>query len=79
MSHTAVPTVAAGRIVHYVLPAGSKRAGEVRPAIIVRPWSQISDDLSGLVNLHIFLDGTNDVGEQAHAYSAYYSADREPG
>ncbi|MDB5094462.1 MAG: hypothetical protein JWO85_2563 [Candidatus Eremiobacteraeota bacterium] len=42
------PTV--GRIVHFVLPDG-----QVRPAIIVRVWSP------EMVNLRVFLDGTNDA------------------
>ncbi len=41
------PTV--GRIVHFVLTDG-----QVRPAIVVRVWSP------EMVNLRVFLDGTND-------------------
>lgn len=44
-----------GRIVHYVLPdMAEARAGEVRPAIVVRA----SPD--GRCNLQVFLDGPND-------------------
>lgn len=46
-----VPSV--GRIVHYVLPDGRSK-GEVRPAIIIRVWSQTC------VNLQVFIDHTND-------------------
>ena len=42
-----------GDYVHYVLPAG-KQKGEVRPALIVRVWNK------ELVNLVVFVDGTND-------------------
>lgn len=45
------PTV--GRIVHFVLDEG-KHAGEHRPAIVVRVWS---DDL---INIEVFTDGEND-------------------
>ena len=39
-----------GRIVHYVLPSPAKYAGEHRPAIITRVWSDTC------VNLHVFED-----------------------
>jgi len=39
-----------GRIVLYVLPS-SKGAGEIRPAIVVRVWTERS------VNLQVFADG----------------------
>jgi hypothetical protein len=42
-----------GRIVHYVLPDGP-HAGEHRPAIVVRVWSEVG------VNLQVFMDGAND-------------------
>lgn len=38
-----------GRIVHFVLPNGDHR-----PAIVVRVWT------APLVNLQVFIDGTND-------------------
>jgi hypothetical protein len=44
-----------GRIVHYVLPSG-RGMGQCRPAIIVRVW----DDTSGMSNLVLFHDGSND-------------------
>ncbi|MDB5042150.1 MAG: hypothetical protein JWN27_2876 [Candidatus Eremiobacteraeota bacterium] len=43
-------TPTAGRIVHFVLGDG-----QVRPAMIVRVWS------ATLVQLQVFLDGTNDT------------------
>jgi hypothetical protein len=42
--------VTAGRIVNFVL--GNK---EIRPAIVVKPWSD------QCVQLHVFLDGMNDL------------------
>lgn len=48
------PTV--GRIVNCVLPAGHRRAGEIRPAIVARV-NQTS------VNLDVFLDGPNDSSD----------------
>ena len=44
-----------GEVVHYVLPSGPSM-GEHRPAIVVRVW----DAQAGLVNLQVFLDGSND-------------------
>lgn len=41
---------------HYVIPAG-ERAGEHRPAIIVR----VINKLDGQVNLQVFTDGPNDT------------------
>ena len=46
---------ALGSVVHYVLPAGPTQ-GEHRPAIVVRVW----DAQAGLVDLQVFLDGSND-------------------
>jgi hypothetical protein len=43
----------AGRIVHYVMPSGKHR-----PSIVVEPWE------GDMVNLQVFLDGSND---SAHA------------
>lgn len=40
-----------GRIVHYVMPSGKHR-----PAIVVQVWST----QSGMSNLQVFLDGSND-------------------
>lgn len=51
--------LAVGRIVHFVL-VGGPHAGEHRPAIIVRTWSNYDP---GLVNLQVFTDGTNDGQE----------------
>lgn len=49
------PTV--GRIVHFVLPPEHKRAGEVRPAIIVMVNGS---DPHATVNPNVFLDPAND-------------------
>jgi hypothetical protein len=50
-----VPSV--GRVVHYVLEDGPN-TGQHRAAIIVRVWGDHPD---APVNLHVFLDGSNDV------------------
>ena len=47
-----------GEAVLYVLPANHPRVGEVRPAVIVRPFPR-SGEIQ-LCNLIYFLDGTND-------------------
>lgn len=52
------PTV--GRIVNYVLEEGPN-TGEIRPAIIVKVWS---DDM---VQLQVFVDNTNDRIQQGLA------------
>ncbi len=43
-----------GRIVLFALPADHKRAGEIRPAIVTRAWSDTC------ANLSVILDGMND-------------------
>lgn len=48
-----IPRPSVGRTVHYILPFGPNQ-GEVRPATIVRVWN---DDI---VNLAVFIDGSND-------------------
>lgn len=53
------PAISVGRIVHYVLPEGHRRAGEVRPAIAVQVWGP------DMANLTVFLDFANDVPEAA--------------
>ncbi len=56
----AAPPLMPGSIVQYVLGAdgpGSRRLGEVRPAIVVRVWEGSTE---GLVQLQVFLDGAND-------------------
>jgi hypothetical protein len=45
-----------GRIVHYILPAGYRYAGEHRAAVVVKVW----DGQEGVCNLRVFLDNTND-------------------
>jgi hypothetical protein len=62
---------AVGRIVRYVLPEG-RSEGAVRPAIITNVFP------TG-VNLHVFLDGVNDRGQNDHAYTVSHSDGREPG
>lgn len=52
MQNPITPTV--GRTVLFVLPMGSPRAGEIRPATIVR----VNQDSC---NLRVHLDGPNDV------------------
>lgn len=52
------PTI--GRIVHYVLKEGRSK-GQVRAATIVRVWD------SGVVNLQVHLDGSNDAGAEGIA------------
>lgn len=50
-----------GRIVHYVLPDTNLRAGEIRPAIIVRVHTGLDHPLQpGMCNLKIVTDGPND-------------------
>lgn len=46
-----------GRIVHFVL-----ENGEHRPAMIVNAWHD-AGGTTGLVNLQVILDGTNDLFE----------------
>ena len=46
-----VPSI--GWVVHYVLPDG-RYPGEHRPAFVVKVWSET------VVNLQVFVDGTND-------------------
>lgn len=79
---TQKPTL--GRIVHFVLPSTSPRAGEHRAAIVTGAWG-------GLVaNLAVFLDQPEDVskttsnlapevGVVAKAWSADYSDEFRPG
>lgn len=67
-------TPSPGRIIHYVLPAGAPRAGEIRPAMIIRVWGP------EMVNAKIFLDGpNNDAGVADHGYSISYSEEKLPG
>lgn len=44
-----------GRIVHYVLPAGSVYEGEHRPAILTQVWQPIEHEQApGMCNLTVF-------------------------
>ena len=79
------PGLTEGCIVHYVLPDGRSK-GEVRPAIVVRVWRDVSPDLiaQGYCNLQVFTDGTNDYpghspGITIWATSKVYSENKEPG
>lgn len=67
-----------GRMVHYVMETGNY--GSHRPAIIVRVWSQDN----GCSNLQVFIDGTNDGGEDgiAHLWKtsrAFDDQEKKPG
>jgi hypothetical protein len=53
-------TLTEGRMVHFVLPDGKTH----RPAIVVRVWDTTTN---GLVNLQVFLDGTNDRIDKTNA------------
>jgi hypothetical protein len=57
MAAQQIPSI--GRIVHYVLPEGHRK-GEHRPAIIVKVWDE-HPTLESVIQLQVFLDGTNDV------------------
>lgn len=67
------PVVTMGRIVRYVLPEDSQSAGQERPAIIVRVWSETC------VNLQVFTDCENDGPGYAsglvHKSSVQFDAD----
>ncbi|MDI4664711.1 hypothetical protein K9U40_10275 [Xanthobacter autotrophicus] len=70
-----------GRIVHYVLPETSPRAGEIRPAIIVRVHAGLDHPLSpGMCNLKVVTDGPNDdyLADQ-WVGSVLFSEQLEPG
>lgn len=64
-------------------------AGQVRPAIVVRDWSNPDiPDSDGVINLQVFLDGSNDAGIDAinaarvvtlWKTSVHYSNDLLPG
>lgn len=69
-----------GRIVHYVLPASYDRAGEVRAAIITRAHNPCTAEIHpGMSNLHIVLDGANDLGERDWVGSVMYDPTGAPG
>jgi len=52
----AAPTVAVGRIVHFVMGSGQHR-----PAIIVNNWgNKLATEGGCAVNLRVFADGSND-------------------
>lgn len=71
----AIPGLAVGRIVHYVMPAESRHPGICRPAIIVG----VEDAATGTVNTCVFTDGDNDgvtaAGETWWRTSVPYSPD----
>lgn len=63
-----------GQIVNYVLPDG-RSAGQIRPAIVVRVWSDIC------CNLQVFVDGDNDYPySQSPIWitSSLYSEEKTP-
>jgi hypothetical protein len=67
--------VSVGAIVNYVLPDDSKHPGEIRPAIVVRKWSDTC------VNLQVFCDGSNDypyADGTLWVTSALYSDEKQP-
>lgn len=75
--------VTVGTTVLYVLGTqgpGNSRSGEIRPAMVVRVWEGQEPPL---VQLQVFLDGTNDDPIDGAALtwrtSVRYSADHEPG
>jgi hypothetical protein len=77
------PGLTEGKIVHYVLPDGRSK-GEIRPAIVVRVWRDVSPDLiaKGYSNLQVFTDGTNDYEDGTRvlwATSKVYSENYELG
>jgi len=78
------PSLTEGSIVNYVLPDGRSQ-GEIRPAIVVRVWRNVSPELieQGYSNLVVFIDGTNDYpdadGHTIWATSKVYSEGIEPG
>jgi hypothetical protein len=71
--------LAIGRIVHYVLdgtPARPETRGHVRPAIVVN----VFDHQTGLANLTVFADGSNDGLELLHrVLSRPFNEAHEPG
>jgi hypothetical protein len=69
------PTV--GRTVLFVLPDSSKRAGEIRPATVVRVNAPERPDTT--CNLIVHLDGPNDQGEAAWRGSVAYDDTARPG
>lgn len=76
-----------GRIVHFVMPSGEHRA-----AMVVRAWHnpKLELDETGLCNLIVFVDGTNDAKRSIDdpvkepvlmqwETSKHYSKDPQPG
>jgi hypothetical protein len=67
--------ISIGSIVNYVLPDDSKHPGEIRPAIVVRVWSDTC------VNLQVFADGDNDypyATSPLWVTSVSYSEEKQP-
>ena len=68
--------VKVGDIVHFVMPAGPSR-GEHRPAIVV------TEPVDNLVNLQVFIDGSNDGYPHTRStvwmQAVPYSETMEPG
>lgn len=73
-----------GRIVHYVMPPRHEGAPPaVRPAIVVHVWSESGAYPLPLVQLQVFVDGTNDGAEHtsgvAWRTSVRYDPEGAPG
>lgn len=74
-----------GRVVHYVLPSGVPRRGEVRPATITRVWEdRYEGDTPGMCNLNVQLDQDSDMPPKVDADtcrvgSVLYDASGAPG
>jgi len=72
------PTV--GRIVRYVLPHDSARAGEARAGVITRVWNPMTAAIRpGMSNLRLMLDGPNDFQEPEWRGSVEYDPNGRPG
>jgi hypothetical protein len=72
------PTPTIGRTVLFVLPSTSRRAGEIRPASVVRVNSL--DPVYGSINLSVQLDGPHDSGEPKWQGSVHQDQDgKKPG
>lgn len=67
-----MPKLTIGRTVLYILPLGHPCQGEIRPAIVVKVWSDLC------ANLHVILDVANgETLEACHQSSVMHST--EPG
>ena len=62
-----------GRSVHYVLATPEGEEPVIRPAIIVRVWN----DETGMCNLQVFTDGTNDQRHGTDGSGTLWATSRE--